>query len=141
VFAGIVSALMAQGTDLFDAVPDAVAGAGAWIASGADTPPANLPQRAAEVVANGPAIWVDRRKLEGQRFEPRFDDDIPEATRQCVTRALRYLGMETLVRAGESAEVVDLRGLQTGDVSEAVARAVGWARAAVGERTEPTQDS
>lgn len=135
VFAGIVSALMAQGRDVLDAVPEAVAAAGAWIACSADAPPANLRQRAAEVVAGGPAIWVDRRKLEGQRFEPRLDNDMPTATRQRVARALRYLGMETLARAGEPVVALDLRGLQTGDAAEAIARAVTWARSTVGEQT------
>lgn len=140
VFAGVVSGLLAQGVDAFDAAREAVAAAGAWIASDADDPPPDLPERAAAVAANKPAIWVDRRQLEDLRFEPVFDDDVPRGTRGRISRELRYLGMETQGRAGSSVVRLDLTNLVSGDAREAVTRAVAWARAELGTDTSTTRN-
>lgn len=135
VFAGVVSALVAQGTSVLDAVPEAVAAAGAWIASDAEVPPTGLHHRAAELVANGAATWVDRRILERQRFMARFDDDVPLHTREQITRALEHLGMAMVPHDGKSVVTLNLRGLHCGHVTEAVMRAIQWARDTFGKQT------
>ncbi|MBN1607692.1 MAG: carbohydrate kinase family protein [Polyangiaceae bacterium] len=134
VFAGVLAGSLSRGVDVFNAAREAVAAAGAWIASGADVPPVDLPARAAQV-AEGPAVWVDRRQLEDLRFELVLDEGVSSRDRERIGRALRYLGMETLFRPGASVRHIDLRGLGKDVVRDGVTRAVAWARGELGERT------
>ena len=131
VFAGVLGGLMAGPVSALDAAGEAVAAAGAWIASDAELPPPDLAACAAAVAAAGPAVWVDRRQLEDRRFSMVFDDDTPRDERERVARGLRYLGMEMLIERGSEMTPIDLRNVGGGRTG-ALARAVAWTRSEFG---------
>jgi sugar/nucleoside kinase (ribokinase family) len=135
VFAGTLAAHLAAGTELAASVPRAIASAVAWISSGADQPPPDLPERAA-AVAVAPAIWVDRRQLEAKRFDAAYDADLNKSERQRVSRGLRYLGMETMYTARDEVLPLDLvrPGIpaSSNKVTTAITTAIAHARDEIG---------
>jgi hypothetical protein len=134
VFAGVLGARLAEGLDLSAAAVDAGAAAAVWISGEYEEPPVRLGELAAGL-SKSPALWVDPRQLAGTRWRLLLPNNLREAEAQRVTRALRYLGVETeAVRA--DAPLLDVRaGAEAGGEAGAITSAIEIVRERLGVLT------
>jgi fructose-1-phosphate kinase PfkB-like protein len=136
VFGGALGARLLAGDEPPAAADVAAAAAAAWVTGTYNQPPADFADVIAALREAQPPVWVDRRRLEANRYEVRTAPALDGRSAERIARGLRYLGMETSPSAREP-EVVQVAATGSDPVAAAIGAAITTMRGSVGTLPHP----